>query len=106
MKRSNQNDHARLVMYFAATAVVFSLSGCQNRPVAPAGPAFNPQEILKVRKSSGPESNFQILISTGNPAEAARYAQHIKDDLGIDLDANLDSVLNFCGYSGLTAREV
>ena len=107
MKRLNQNGHARLVMYFAVTTgLALSLLGCQKKPIVQTPSTFDTQEILKVRKSSGPESNPQILISTGNPAEAARYAQHIKDDLQIDLDANLDSVISFCGYSGLTAREI
>src|ERR1700687_380538 len=107
MKRLNQNGHARLVMYFAVTTgLALSLLGCQKKPIVRTQSTFDTQELLKVRKSSGPESHFQILISTGNAAEAARYAQHIKDDLGIELDANLDFVIKFCGYEGLTGREI
>lgn len=88
--------------------VILVSSGCnKTKPEAPPQQAvFNTQEMLKVRKSSGEESDFQILISPGTPEEAAKYAQHIKDDLGIELNANLDAVLKFCGYDPLTAREI
>lgn len=98
---------ARLICGIALlTAALCGSLSCQGKkPKLSSSPGFDPQASLKAREVSVQESQFHILIKSGSPQEAAQYAQHIKDDLGIELNANLDDVLKFCGYDTLTGRD-
>src|SRR5258706_3188597 len=42
----------------------------------------------------------------GKPGKSAIFRTPNQDDLGIPIDANLDSLLKYCGYDNLTAREI
>jgi hypothetical protein len=87
-------------------AICGTLSCQEKKPESSSKSRFDPQANLKLREISGQDPNFQIRINAGSPEEAATYAQEIKDNLGIELNANLDNVLKLCGYGALTGRDV
>src|SRR5947209_3388116 len=97
---------ALLICSLAIFGAICGSFGCKDKQSEqPANSNFDPHASLKLREVSGQEPNFQILVRKGSAAEAAQYALHIKADLGIEPDANLDSVLKFCGYDALTGRD-
>ncbi len=108
MNRSGRRRYAALltcgVIVLAATCG--SLSCQEKKTEPPSKSGFDPQASLKLREVSGQEPNFQVLVNTGSPQGADQYAQDIKNDLGIEKDANLDTILKLCGYGTLTGRDI
>ena len=50
--------------------------------------------------------DLRLLVDEGNAESAADYALYIEQELGFPVDGALDDLLRFCGFEGLTAREL
>jgi hypothetical protein len=103
-------SHSVLMVCLAALVA----ASCRSTPPPTgAGPAdrapqrpFDPAAVLKVRSVTRHAPPPQVLINAGSPEEAAIYAEHIKEDLTIPIDATLDAVLALAGYTAITASEL
>jgi hypothetical protein len=108
MKTSHFRRRFTLLFCFVfVVGAALALSNCrQEKSAPPAKSKFDPHATLKVRQLSGQEPRFTIRVAEGDAGEAEQYAIHLEEKLGIPKNANLDSVLKFCGYEGLTGREI
>ena len=94
-------------------AAVASFQGC-NQSDAPkqsppdsarqARPATEPLFTARMKERTG--QDFSMLVETGDPTTAESYNKEIERQLGIGTRDTLDQVLAFCGYSGVTGRDI
>jgi hypothetical protein len=95
-------------------AMVTGAAGC-NRNDAP-GQAARPaaarqapkptQRLFTARAKDTTGQDLSMLIEEGDPTGAELYNKEIEQQLGIKTSDTLDDVLTFCGYSGVTARDI
>lgn len=87
---------------FAFTAV--AIASC-NRPHETS--RFNPTRPMQTaRVVARSAHDLRMFADQGDEDEAAEYARHIEEVVGFRASGTLDELLAFCGYAGLTAREV
>ena len=88
-----------------AVAVVLVTAAACRQPAPPA--RFKPTSILQtVRAAAHAGEDLRLLVDEGNAESAADYALYLEQELGFPVAGALDDLLRFCGFEGLTAREL
>ena len=96
----------RVAAAVAGVLVIVAMAAACRQP-APAPPRFKPTSILQtVRAAAHGGEDLRLLVDEGNAESAADYALYIEQELGFPVDGALDDLLRFCGFDGLTAREL
>lgn len=87
----------------AAAGALVTAAACRQPPP----PRFKPTSSLRtVRAAAHGGQDLRLLVDEGNAESAADYALYIEQELGFPVDGALDDLLRFCGFEGLTAREL
>jgi hypothetical protein len=93
----------------AAVALVGTLAAAAAacRQPAPPPPRFKPTSILQTARAAAHDGeDLRLLVDEGDAQSAADYALYIEQELGFPVDGALDDLLRYCGFGGLTAREL
>jgi hypothetical protein len=77
------------------------------RQPAPSPARFKPTSVLQTaRVAAHGGQDLRLLVDEGDAESAADYARYIEQELGFPVDGALDDLLRFCGFEGLTARDL
>jgi hypothetical protein len=90
---------------FAVAGALAAAAACRQQAPPPA--RFKPTAILQtVRAAAHGGEDLRLLVDEGTAESAADYALYIEQELGFPVAGALDDLLRFCGFEGLTAREL